>query len=127
MNLLIRAPFTDQMYSQHPVVPAKELLHRVTHVALAFMGSGTFNADETPAEWPLFTTVSDTRAKFHRGTAIQVAIGGWGDTAGFEIAASSEANRKRFARNVAAMVQATGADGWSFSNNYERLSNTICL
>lgn len=75
------------------------------------MRSDTFNTDATPEEWPLFTTVKETRVHFHPGTTIQVAIGGWGDTAGFEMAAASDANRKRFARNVAAMVTATGADG----------------
>ena len=40
-----------------------------------------------------------------------VAIGGWGNTAGFEIAAATEATRKHFAHNVKLMVDATGADG----------------
>ncbi len=40
-----------------------------------------------------------------------VAIGGWGDTAGFEAAAETEVTRKQFARNVRAMVDVTGADG----------------
>jgi GH18 family chitinase len=87
------------------------MLHEVTHVALAFMRSEIFNSEETPTEWPLFTTVAETRAQFHEGTAIQVAVGGWGDTAPFEKAALTDASRKTFARNMAAMVQATGADG----------------
>ena len=40
-----------------------------------------------------------------------VAIGGWGDTAGFEIAAATDLTRKLFARNLRLMVDATGADG----------------
>jgi GH18 family chitinase len=40
-----------------------------------------------------------------------VAIGGWGDTEGFEEAARSEEGRRLFARNVKAMVDFTGADG----------------
>ena len=40
-----------------------------------------------------------------------VAVGGWGDTAGFEIAAETEDARRLFARNVGLMVDATGADG----------------
>ena len=40
-----------------------------------------------------------------------VAVGGWGDTAGFEVAAATEDARKLFARNVKLMVDATGADG----------------
>ena len=40
-----------------------------------------------------------------------VAIGGWGDSLGFEVAAATEDSRKLFARNVKAMVDSTGADG----------------
>lgn len=75
------------------------------------MRSGTFNADESPSEWPLFTTVEKARSQFLPGTKIMVAIGGWGDTAGFEEAAATVDSRERWARNVAAMVQMTGADG----------------
>ena len=40
-----------------------------------------------------------------------VAIGGWGDTAGFSVAAATESSRKLFAQNVKLMIDATGADG----------------
>lgn len=40
-----------------------------------------------------------------------VAIGGWGDTAGFNIAAATDTTRKLFAHNVKIMVDVTGADG----------------
>ena len=40
-----------------------------------------------------------------------VAIGGWGDTEGFSVAAASESSRKLFARNIKTMMDATGADG----------------
>lgn len=40
-----------------------------------------------------------------------VAIGGWGDTESFEVAARTESSRKLFARNVGRMVVETGADG----------------
>ena len=96
--------------SQHNVVPAKSLVSDITHVALAFMSSATFNQVE-PSSWPLFTTVETARSQFSDGTAIMVAIGGWGNTAGFEIAAATETTRKRFAHNVKRMVDATGADG----------------
>ena len=75
------------------------------------MNSDTFNAARTPSEWPLFTAVADVRPKFEPGTKIMVAIGGWGDTAGFEAAARHEASRRTWAGNVAAMVRDTGADG----------------
>lgn len=56
-------------------------------------------------------SVEDTRARFKSGTKIMVAIGGWGDTHGFSIAARAEESRLRFAHNVAAMIRDTGADG----------------
>jgi hypothetical protein len=74
------------------------------------MHSSIFNAPGL-SEWPLFATVDEVRPRFGNGTAILVAIGGWGDTAGFSEAAATESSRKLFARNVKAMVDHTGADG----------------
>lgn len=42
-----------------------------------------------------------------------IAIGGWGDTAGFSAAALNDTTRKSFAGNIARMVSQTGADGKS--------------
>lgn len=75
------------------------------------MQSKAFNEDSPDPKWPLFMSVDEARAKFKPGTKIMVAIGGWGDTEGFDAAARSEKSRQKFARNVAAMVHATGADG----------------
>lgn len=97
---------------QHNLVPEASLVKDVTHVAIAFMQSSKFN-QEIPTSWPLFTTVQNVRSKFAPGTSIMVAIGGWGDTAGFSEAARTEGNRKLFSRNVKSMVDATGADGSS--------------
>ncbi len=74
------------------------------------MQSDMFNVPNQD-QWPLFTDVEEVRAKFANGTIIQVAIGGWGDTKGFSTAAGNETTRKTFARNVKAMLDATGADG----------------
>ncbi|KAL1892472.1 hypothetical protein Sste5346_006982 [Sporothrix stenoceras] len=103
---------------QHPTMPVHlaEQQH-ITHIALAFMPSSLFNREgdtnnpDHPIEWPLFTTIEATRPLVSPSTKLLVAIGGWGDTAGFEAAARTAQGRRRFARNVAAMVQATGADG----------------
>jgi len=75
------------------------------------MRSSTFNAADAVAEWPLFTTVDAVRLQFAEGTKVMVAIGGWGDTEGFSEAARSEEGRKKFAGNIKAMVEFTGADG----------------
>ena len=92
-------------------MPDESRVSDLTHVALAFMSPAVFNHVEPRSSWPLFTTVENARSRFVDGTAIMVAVGGWGDTAGFEIAAATEDARKLFARNVKLMVDATGADG----------------
>ncbi|MCJ1285110.1 hypothetical protein MMC26_004448 [Xylographa opegraphella] len=74
------------------------------------MRPDTFNAAQPPT-WPLFTTVEHVRSQFLPGTAVMVAIGGWGDTTGFSQAAATDGSRRLFAQNVKAMVDATGADG----------------
>lgn len=79
-------------------------------MALAFMSPAIFNNPEV-SDWPLFTTVENVRTQFAKGTAVMVAIGGWGDTKGFSEAAATESSRKLFAKNVNAMVEKTGADG----------------
>ncbi|GKT41349.1 endochitinase 42 [Colletotrichum spaethianum] len=106
---------------QHPNVPSKELVSHITHVELAFMNSDTFNKDV--AEWPLFTTVDKVRTQFMPGTKVMVAIGGWGDTKGFDTAARTPESRKKWAQNVADMVKATGADGIDMDWEYPAWSS----
>ncbi|ETS73146.1 hypothetical protein PFICI_15091 [Pestalotiopsis fici W106-1] len=96
---------------QHPVISDPSLSSQITHVVLAFMQSSSFNSNGSQTDWPIFMSVNDTRRKFPVDTKIMVAIGGWGDTEGFDVAARTEQSRQRFARNVAAMVESTGADG----------------
>ncbi|RDW89354.1 hypothetical protein BP6252_01386 [Coleophoma cylindrospora] len=116
---------------QHDVVPEKPLVSGITHVALAFMRSSTFN-DPAPTSWPLFTTVDKVRTQFSNGTAIMVAIGGWGDTEGFSKAAATDSSRQLFAQNVKAMVASSGADGvdidWEYpggnGEDYKQIPNS---
>ena len=98
-------------FSQHDIVPPKNELQEISHVIIAFMRSEFFNVDDQPDEYPLFTSISDVWNRVPDHTKVMVAIGGWGDTQGFEEAAKSEFSRKRWARQVATMVVATGADG----------------
>nr|AIT18907.1 chitinase [Hirsutella thompsonii] len=97
---------------QHVVVPSDpSLTANISHVILAFMRSDTFNVDATPDNFPLFLSVNETRPLFKPETKVMVAIGGWGDSHGFEEAARSSDSRKRWARQVRAMIDYTGADG----------------
>lgn len=75
------------------------------------MRSDIFNVDGTPSEFSLFTTVDTVRAKFDAGTKVSVAIGGWGDWEGFAEGSKDDRSRRRWARQVAAMIDVTGADG----------------
>ncbi|KAK4162312.1 glycoside hydrolase superfamily [Cladorrhinum sp. PSN259] len=111
-NLATKKPLRCIMYftGQHPVAPPLEDLKHVTHVAIAFMSPGVFNIPER-TDYPLFTTVEDVRAKFPKDTKVMIAIGGWGDTIGFSVAALTDETRKTFAENVASMLRITGADG----------------
>ncbi|KAI8964671.1 glycoside hydrolase family 18 protein [Daldinia sp. FL1419] len=106
-------PLRNIMYltGQHPITPQLSLSSSITHVAMAFMSPDLFNRPPGNSTWPLFMDVSEARSKFSPGTKFLVAIGGWGDSAGFDIAASTDENRARFAQNVAAMVHDTSADG----------------
>ncbi|CAL3965724.1 unnamed protein product [Diplocarpon coronariae] len=115
---------------QHNNVPELALTSEITHVAIAFMQSSTFNQAKV-SSWPFFTTVEEVRSKFKKGTSIMVAIGGWGDT-GFTEAARTDDSRKLFAKNVKAMVDYTGADGvdvdWEYpggnGEDYKRNPNS---
>lgn len=80
------------------------------------MQSSIFN-QAAPKEFPLFTSIPSVRSQFVEGTSIMVAIGGWGDTEGFSVAAATNESRKLFAKNVKAMVDFTGADGKARSLN----------
>ncbi|KAI1800333.1 glycoside hydrolase family 18 protein [Daldinia bambusicola] len=107
------APMRNIMYltGQHPITPELHLSSSITHVAMAFMSPDLFNRPLGNSTWPLFMTVDEARSKFNPGTKVMVAIGGWGDSAGFDIGARTDKSRQRFAHNVAAMVHDTGADG----------------
>ncbi|KAL2134304.1 hypothetical protein VTI74DRAFT_501 [Chaetomium olivicolor] len=133
VNLTGRPGFRNVMYftGQHPVAPSKDQLRHVTHVAVAFMSPGVFNEPER-TDWPLFTTVDEVRRKFPKDTKVMIAIGGWGDTIGFSVAALTDETRKTFALNVANMVAATGADGvdidWEYpggnGEDYKQVPNS---
>lgn len=117
---------------QHPVVPDRLRLGPLTHVVLAFMNSAKFNEESPDGSWPIFVSIQDARRMFPSGTKVMVAIGGWGDTLGFSVAARTEKSRTRFAQNVAAMVDATGADGvdidWEYpggnGEDYKQIPNS---
>lgn len=75
---------------------------------MAFARSENFNTGST---FTPFEPIDTFRARFPSTTKIMVAIGGWGDNAGFSTAAMSESSRTTYAKNVAIMLESTGLDG----------------
>jgi GH18 family chitinase len=102
------------------------MVQDITHVIMAFMHSSAFNVPGA-TEWPLFSTVEEARSRFAPGTAIMIAIGGWGDTEGFSKAAATDSSRKLFAQNIKKMVREMGADGIfiSIRNGFMQYSGLI--
>ena len=89
-------------------LPSSDLVSSVTHAIMAFAPSENFNSGST---FTPFESIDTFRARFPSTTKIMVAIGGWGDNAGFSTAAVSETSRSTYAKNVAAMLESTGLDG----------------
>ncbi|KAL5454043.1 hypothetical protein PMIN06_005146 [Paraphaeosphaeria minitans] len=116
---------------QHPIIPSPPLVKDVTHVAMAFMRSEIFNEPDRD-NWPIFTSVEETREKFAKDTKIMIAIGGWGNEDGFREAARSEYDRRQWAEGVRKMVEKTDADGvdidWEYpggnGEDYKRSPNS---
>ncbi|PCH04132.1 Glycoside hydrolase, superfamily [Penicillium occitanis (nom. inval.)] len=100
------AALRNVMYVDH--LPSSDLVSSVTHAIMAFAPSENFNSGST---FTPFESIDTFRARFPSTTKIMVAIGGWGDNAGFSTAAVSETSRSTYAKNVAAMLQSTGLDG----------------
>lgn len=74
------------------------------------MRSELFNEPDRD-DWPLFTSVEETREQFAKDTKIMIAIGGWGNEDGFRKAARDRNGRQQWAEAVRKMIERTGADG----------------
>lgn len=81
----------------------------VTHVITAFANSSLFTTEPVGTYTP-FMNLTAVRALFDEDAKVCIAIGGWGDTAGFRIGAASNASRSLYAKNVATMVDSLGFD-----------------
>lgn len=77
---------------------------------MGFAASKLFNSDSPEAYKP-FESPETMRKRFSPDTKLMIAIGGWGDTAGFSEGAKDEASRTRYAKNVASMLDEHGFDG----------------
>lgn len=99
--------YFDQYHTA--TLPGKNVTEGITHVIMAFANSSLF-VPETAGTYKPFMPVSDVRAMFDKGTQVGIALGGWGDTAGFSKGAASKKSRKAYAKNVAKMANDLGFD-----------------
>lgn len=82
------------------VWPNETVTAGITHVITAFANSSLFVTDPGGIYTP-FMDLADIRGLFDDDIELCMGIGGWGDTAGFGMAARNLTMMRRFARNVA--------------------------
>ncbi|KAI4869419.1 glycoside hydrolase family 18 protein [Hypoxylon rubiginosum] len=104
---LRKVVYIDQYHTA--TLPGKDVTAGVTHAIMAFANSSLFTTDP-PGKYEPFMKVSDVRAMFGNDTKVGVAIGGWGDTAGFSKGASTNESRALYAKNVKKMTDDLGFD-----------------
>ncbi|KAJ5377521.1 uncharacterized protein N7496_004930 [Penicillium cataractarum] len=112
-------------------LPGSDQTGQVDHAIMAFAPTKLFNSDSPPSFSP-FEPVETMRKRFGPDTKVMIAIGGWGDTAGFSDGAKDDTTRKRFAKNVAAMLDANKFDGvdidWEYpggnGQDYKQIPNS---
>jgi chitinase len=76
---------------------------------MAFANSSLF-VPSPGEEYKPFMSIAGLR-KFVPKAKLLVAIGGWGDTAGFSAGAKDRASQQLYAENVAKMVETHSFDG----------------
>ncbi|KAJ5613667.1 hypothetical protein N7528_007321 [Penicillium herquei] len=112
-------------------LPGADQTTGIDHAIMAFAPSELFNSDSPPSFTP-FESPSSFRKRFGPDTKLMIAIGGWGDEAGFSDAAKSASSMERYAKNVAAMLDANGFDGvdidWEYpggnGQDYKQVPNS---
>ncbi|OLN96134.1 Chitinase 1-like protein 1 [Colletotrichum chlorophyti] len=107
----VATPRYVMYYDQyHPSgIPDKSIVSEVTHVITAFANSSLF-ASEPAGEYKPFRPLDEIRSLFKNGTKVCMAIGGWGDTAGFSAGASTNEKRNKYAKNVVNAAVKLGYD-----------------
>lgn len=104
------APRFAMYYDQwHSASPTKDQTAGITHVITAFASTTLFTSDP-PGTYSPFVDVASLRSQFADGTKICMAIGGWGDTAGFSVGQKTDESRKLYAKNVASTLNSLGYD-----------------
>ncbi|KAH6652112.1 glycoside hydrolase superfamily [Truncatella angustata] len=120
--------YFDQYHTT--TLPPRTVTAGITHVIMAFANSSLFVGD-TPGQYTPFMPVDDVRALLDEHAQVGIAIGGWGDTAGFGEGAKTDSSRKAYAKNVATMLDTHGFDfldvDWEYpggnGDDYKKVPN----
>ncbi|KAL2831143.1 glycoside hydrolase superfamily [Aspergillus cavernicola] len=123
------AMYIDQYHPKG--LPGKDQTQEITHAIMGFAASTLFNSS-SPQPYKPFEPVLTMRNRFSPNTKLLIAIGGWGDSAGFSDGAKDAASRDQYAKNVAAMLDSVGFDGvdidWEYpggnGENYKKVPNS---
>lgn len=102
------AMYIDQWHKTN--LPSSDKTQDIDYAVMGFAKTTIFNSNSAPSFTP-FEPVDEMRKRFSPDTKLMIAIGGWGDSAGFSAGAKDETTRKQYAKNVAAMLDANGFDG----------------
>ncbi|KAI5468033.1 glycoside hydrolase superfamily [Mariannaea sp. PMI_226] len=90
-------------------LPNTTITKGINYVNTAFANSSLF-ASEPAGLYTPFQPLEEIRSMFDDGVKVCMAIGGWGDTAGFSAGATTAASRKSYAKNVADTLERLGYD-----------------
>ncbi|PNY24026.1 Endochitinase B [Tolypocladium capitatum] len=109
-------------------LPGKDITAGVNYAITAFAPSTAFTWDSS---YTPFMPVDQVRLLFDQGTKVCMAIGGWGDTAGFSTGAATDETRKTYAKHIATTLKSLGYDcvdvDWEYpggnGEDYKRVSN----
>ncbi|EFX05142.1 glycoside hydrolase, family 18 [Grosmannia clavigera kw1407] len=120
--------YFDQYHTD--VLPNKTMTAGITHVITAFANSSLFTTNPV-GEYTPFKPLSEIRAMFDHDVTISMAVGGWGDLAGFRVGVASEESRALYASNIAATLNRLGYDGvdidWEYPGgngfDYKQIAN----
>lgn len=91
-------------------LPGQNQTQDIDYAIMAFAPTSIFNSGSPPSFQP-FESPDTMRKRFSPNTKLMIAIGGWGDTAGFSAGAKDATSQAQFAKNVASMLEANGFDG----------------
>lgn len=106
--------YVDQYHLKD--LPPQDVAAGIDHVIMAFSNSSLLVSP--PGNYTPFMDPDALRARFDTGAKLMIAIGGWGDNAGFDAALETDESRKDFAQNVKNLLDRYKFDGVDIDLEY---------